>query len=62
MKDERLEYLSDQVRKGIPLDFAEALEVIEYQSSMRGKKKSSPWRKCLDWIKVTLSGTTTDTN
>jgi len=30
----RLEELSDQVRMGIPIDFSEAIEVIEYQTEL----------------------------
>ena len=33
--DERLEALSDLVRQGIPIDFAEALEVITYQRRLK---------------------------
>jgi hypothetical protein len=31
----RLEELSDKVRMGIPINFAEALEVIAYQESLK---------------------------
>lgn len=44
MKDERLELLSDKVRRGIPIGFIEALEVIEYQESIK-KEKVSWWQK-----------------
>jgi len=30
MKDKRLELLSDEVRKGNPIKFKEAMEVVEY--------------------------------
>ena len=43
MKDERLELLSDKVRRGIPIGFIEALEVIEYQESIKKEKVS--WRQ-----------------
>jgi len=36
MKDARLEKLSDLTRMGIPIDLAEALEVIEYQTKLKG--------------------------
>ena len=40
MKDERLEQLSDKVRMGQPVGFAEALEVIEYQQMLRRERES----------------------
>lgn len=47
MIDERLEYLSDQVRKGIPVSFDEAIEVINYQES---KNRKQPKKK--DYTKL----------
>jgi len=41
-KDKRLEELSDLVRKGIPISFTEALEVIDYQGKL---KENSPKNK-----------------
>jgi ribosomal 50S subunit-associated protein YjgA (DUF615 family) len=35
----RLESLSDKVRMGIPIDFLEALEVIEYQERLRSERE-----------------------
>jgi len=52
----RLEYLSDQIRKGIPVDFSEAIEVIEYQESLKEKRKSSGWNKLLNWLRRQLVG------
>jgi hypothetical protein len=50
--DERLEFLSDQVRKGIPIDLNEAIEVINYQNYL---KKNRPVKKSiLNWIKNIL--------
>ena len=50
LKDERLEQLSDRVRMGIPIDFIEALEVIEYQENLKkNKKKSFVRRAYRDW-------------
>jgi len=47
--DKRLEFLSNQVRKGIPIDFGEAIEVIDYQTYL---KKNKPIKKnILNWIK-----------
>lgn len=39
-----LEYLSEEVRKGHPIGFLEALAVIEYQSNIR-KNKLSIWQR-----------------
>ena len=33
--DQRMEELSDLVRKGIPIDFKDALAVIKYQEDLR---------------------------
>ena len=51
MKNLRLEELSDKVRSGIPIDFTEALEVIEYQEELRKTKKPSLWDKFINWFK-----------
>lgn len=37
--DDRLDALSDKVRNGIPVDFMEALEVIEYQENLKAERK-----------------------
>ena len=47
--NQRLEELSEKVRKGYPISFHEALEVIEYQESI--KKKHKKWyQKLFDKI------------
>lgn len=38
LKDNRLEELSDKIRKGIPVAMSEALEVIEYQQMLRNNR------------------------
>ena len=43
MKDERLEMLSDKVRMGVPIDFAEAIEVIDYQMKLQQERKNNSW-------------------
>ena len=43
MKNERLERLSDQVRRGIPIDFSEAIEVIDYQMKLKQERKTNSW-------------------
>lgn len=44
-KDERLEALSDNVRRGIPIDMNDAFKVIEYQDRLKVYRKSLPWYK-----------------
>jgi hypothetical protein len=41
MKDERLEILSDKVRRGEPIEFSEAIEVVVYQERLRQERKQS---------------------
>ncbi len=43
MKDERLEMLSDKVRMGVPIDFSEAIEVIDYQMKLQQELKTNSW-------------------
>ena len=50
----RLEYLSDQIRKGIPVDFNEAIEAIEYQEGLRERRKISTWNKLKNWMRRQL--------
>jgi hypothetical protein len=38
IKDNRLEELSDKVRRGIPISMVEAMEVIEYQEQLKKNK------------------------
>lgn len=39
MKDERLEFLSDEVRRGNPIGMREAMEVVEYQEALRKQRE-----------------------
>jgi len=41
MKDDRLETLSDMVRKGQLIDFSEAIEVINYQENLKLERKKN---------------------
>ena len=53
MKDGRLEILSDMVRKGQPIDFSEAIEVINYQENLKlERKKNSFVYKVKRWFGV----------
>jgi hypothetical protein len=45
MKDERLESLSDEVRKGNPIGLREAMEVAEYQSKLQNTRKARSERR-----------------
>lgn len=38
IKDNRLEELSNKVRRGIPISMVEAMEVIEYQEQLKKNK------------------------
>ena len=62
MKNERLEILSDEVRKGRPIGLSEALEVIQYQTEIQKSKKERTQRrlrilKSISAIVVTVVGT-----
>lgn len=50
MKDARLEALSDKVRKGEPIGFGEALEVIEYQENLKKQKSPSKFANFLTGV------------
>ena len=43
MKNERLERLSDKVRRGEPIGFSEAIEVIDYQKKLQQERKTNSW-------------------
>ena len=51
IKDNRLEELSDMVRRGYPISMLEAMEVIEYQEQLK-KNKLSFTDKVLKFFKV----------
>jgi hypothetical protein len=40
IKDNRLDELSDKVRRGTPVSFIEAIEVIKYQQQLKNNKLS----------------------
>lgn len=51
IKDNRLEELSNKVRRGIPIQMEEAMEVIEYQEQL--KKNKLPYiDRILNFFKV----------
>lgn len=43
MKEDRLEMLSDKVRWGEPIDFLEAIEVIDYQKKLKQERINNSW-------------------
>ena len=54
MSDDRLEELSDQVRKGESIGFSEALEVIAYQETLREERSKSLLARIKHWFKWNL--------
>ena len=46
----RLEALSDKVRMGTPIEVHEALEVIEYQETLRQERDKSLLRRLARWL------------
>ena len=42
-RDETLEALSNKVRKGEPVDFLEAIAVINYQETLRREREANSW-------------------
>jgi hypothetical protein len=51
MKDERLEKLSDSVRRGEPISLPEILEVISYQETLKKNKKPTFFERLLSNFK-----------
>jgi len=45
MRDGKLEFLSDEVRKGNPIGLREAMEVVEYQSGLQKMRKARSERR-----------------
>ncbi len=39
MKDKRLEFLSDEVRKGNPIGMGEVMEVVDYQNQLKNERE-----------------------
>ena len=50
-RDDRLEFISDQIRKGIPVGLYEAIEAIDYQNRLKEYKNKKWWKKILNWFK-----------
>jgi len=45
MRDGKLEFLSDEVRKGNPIGLREAIQVAEYQSGLQNMRKARSERR-----------------
>lgn len=58
MQDERLERLSEDVRRGIPVGFREALEVIDYQEGLKAERSNARAATLLGKIKNWFSSAT----
>ncbi len=52
MKDERLETLSEMVRRGIPVSMDEAFEVIQYQEKLKEERKAR-----MRWLDMLFNST-----
>jgi predicted solute-binding protein len=52
IRDKRLDELSDMVRRGIPIRMEEAIEVIEYQETLRKNRKQSLKDRFINFFKV----------
>jgi hypothetical protein len=50
--DKRLEELSDKVRRGEPIKMSEALEVVEYQETLRVRKKTTLKDRFINFFKI----------
>ncbi len=52
MKDERLETLSEMVRRGRPVSIDEAFEVIQYQEKLKAERKAK-----MSWVEMLFNST-----
>ena len=50
--DKRLEELSDKVRRGMPISMSEAMEVVEYQETLRKNRKLTLKERFINFFKV----------
>lgn len=54
-RDPYLEELSEKVRKGEPIDFLDAIAVINYQGQMKAHRKANTrWARFKRWLKSHL--------
>jgi hypothetical protein len=52
MKDERLETLSEMIRRGKPVSMDEAFEVIQYQEKLKSERKAK-----MSWLDMLFNST-----
>ena len=52
MKDERLETLSEMIRRGKPVSIDEAFEVIQYQEKLKAQRKAK-----MGWLEMLFNST-----
>jgi len=52
MKDERLETLSEMIRRGKPVSIDEAFEVIQYQEKLKTERKAK-----MGWLDMLFNST-----
>ena len=52
LTDKRLEELSDKVRRGTPILMSEALEVLEYQETLKAQKKTTLKDRFINFFKI----------
>ena len=52
MKDERLETLSEMIRRGKPVSIDEAFEVIQYQENLKAQRKAK-----MGWLDMLFNST-----
>lgn len=52
-RNERLERISDAIRRGVPVTFSEAIEAIDYQDALRRHAKYNKWwRRVLRKLRI----------
>lgn len=48
----RLEMLSDKARQGIPINFIEAMAVIEYRIALQLNRQKSIFQRVKEWFRI----------
>ena len=52
MRDKKLEEISEQIRKGEPVGFLEAIAAINYQQTLQAeRKKHTLFARFIRWVK-----------
>lgn len=54
LRDERLEAIRDNIRRGVPVGITEAMEAIEYQERVKADRDArdakNPFKRFLRWL------------